>query len=56
MEGDIQAAQEAAYDAADIDSIMTGTSVNQEDSLMGRYYRKCRGSVTVNFSKAISAN
>lgn len=34
MERDIQAAQEAAYDAADIDSIMTGTSVNQEDSLM----------------------
>ena len=34
MEKDILAAQEAALDAADIDSIMTGTSVNQDDSLM----------------------
>jgi hypothetical protein len=36
MEKDILAAQEAALDAADIDSIMTGTSVNQDDSLMGK--------------------
>lgn len=34
MERDILAAQEAALDAADMDSIMTGTSINQEDSLM----------------------
>lgn len=34
LERDIQAAREAALDAAEVDSIMTGTSVNQEDSLM----------------------
>lgn len=35
LENEIRAAQEAALDAVETDSIMTGTSANPEDSLLG---------------------
>lgn len=41
MESDIHAAQEAALEAVETDSIMTGTSANPEDSsLFGKTYWK----------------
>lgn len=35
LEKDIKAAQEAALDAVETDSVMTGTSLNYDDSFLG---------------------
>lgn len=40
MESDIRAAQEAALEAVETDSIMTGTSANPEDSSLFGSYRR----------------